>query len=551
MEVTNCTDINGVELNEVQFNVDGTVVGILDTLATSNLSYDCCVAQGYTFDPTDTKCYWADTCLTGGTYNIVLDPQGNTGAFFQVDDNQKPYCTLELKFKFLLKVECENLTESLRSLIETLKLEVSVEKVIYDENLPIPNNLEEISRVDLFNVTDIFTFFQDNTNTGILLDGDCDFVTNNLINDLAPNADVLNDFSLDSDWFEFSLIIDDIETLQTIFNERLKISIIGNELKNFGILIDDVQLNRVCDIPTPPAFLDEECPKFELKRIIDNKKSWVENEALITREFDLERRETEYDINHEKLSINTKEIDLALNPSQAIENDIVTTVVGNDCLLAPATGCTSGDTTHSCIDLRPLITTEVVNNNDLINQLIDVKNRKVLNGYPTLDLVYHRYLNSDEHCGLTTNSLTSDSIGLFLELIGTYWSDLIEQIVPATTIWGSSLTNSDSNSIASQGVNKFVYRTGSLFYCTSGPSYPVPSPTSGDESASVLVEDVTDGADDNLTQLCTGVSVRQINSGSEFIGTVIIIGEGEGPTSGDTISITETITDDCNKFETC
>jgi len=185
-------------------------------------------------------------------------------------------------------------------------------------------------------------------------------------------------------------------------------------------------------------------------------------DVLYMREFDLERRITTYNINHENLSINTKEVDLAINPAQAIENDVVNTVVNNDCILGPLTGVT-GATSHEYIDLRPLITTEVINNDDLISMLIDVKNRKTINGYPTLDLVYYRYLNADVRCsGSTSNTLNSDSINQFIELIGTYWLDLLEQIVPATTIWGSSLTNSDSGVFngGGSGTNKFVYRKG-------------------------------------------------------------------------------------------
>ena len=555
MEVTNCTDINGVSLDTIQFNLDGTVVGLIDVNGTeteSNLSYDCCTAQGYLFDPNDTKCYWASTCLNGGTYNIVLDPEGNTGALFQVDEVEQGLCHLELSFKFLLRVDCDILTGySLKQLLETLKLTVSIEKVIFDESLIIPNNLEEVASQDLFNITDIFTFLSGNINTGILLNGNCTTTTNNFLNDLSPNEGIVNDYTLNSDWYEFSMIVDDPTILETIYNERLKVSINGNILTNFAILLDDIQLNRVCDVITPPAFLDEECPKFELKRVIDNKKSWVRNEITELREFDLSRRETSYSINHEQLSINTKEIDLAINPSQAIENSIVDTVITNECLLAPKSGCTSG--THECVDLRPLITTEIVDINDLVTQLIDVKNRKTISTYPTLDLLYYRYLNSQDYCG-TASGLNSESVNLFVDLLGTYWSDLIEQVVPATTIWGSSLVNGDN--AFSVGTNKFVYRKGTTFFCRAAPTYPVPSPVSGGTAnPSVLTEDITDNdaLGDNTSNIitCATISTSQLNFGSEFIGTINVTGDPDGPVSGDTIFITETIEDNCDKFEKC
>jgi hypothetical protein len=575
-----CTDVNGVSLNEFQYNTDGTVVGILSSGDETNLSYDCCTAEGWTFDPTDTKCYWADTCINGGNYHIVLDPAGNTGAYFQVDEDEKDYCSLELNFSFLLRVDCQKLIGDLKGFLEDIHLEVAIEKVIYDSSLPIPNNLEEIARKDLFNIDNIVTFLDGNVNTGILMDDNgttvvgppptkgvektdtppprtCEAITNEFLDDMAPNANVVNDFSLDSDWFEFNLTVDNPAVLQTIFNERIKVSIIGNTLTNFAILLDDVQLNKVCRVPNPPPFLDVDCPSFDLKRIIDNKKSWVQNLSYITREFDLDRRETKYDINHEKLSINTKEIDLALNPAQAIENDVVTSIVGNECLLAPQTGCTGPVTTHNCVDLRPFITTEIVDNDDLINMLIDVKNRKTLSGYPTLQLMYHRYLNSQEHCGVGTNALDIDSVNAFLDLIGYYWSDLIEQVVPATTIWGSTVTSGEGGNGSSSifGSNKFVYRKGTSFFCTESTYYPVPSPVNGVEKVGVLSEDITDRSNQKLSTpvptRCESISVKQQNYGSEFLGTITQTPDHKPSPTGSTISITETITDECDLIEEC
>ena len=575
--IPTCENINGVSINEVQFNIDGTVVGLIgisEPPTETNLSYDCCTANGWTFDPTNTKCYWADTCINGGDYNIVLDPVGNTGAYFQVDEDEEDYCSLELKFKFLLRVDCQKLIGTLKSFLENIHLEVSIEKVIYDETLPIPNNLEEVARVDLFNIggtstrttdtSNIVAFLDGNTNTGILLNdissspssqlpptgSNCDEYTPTGINldgyvewewsggyqkdpTVVPSVECCTQYGFDIDpsniyisggrcvestttsrsfingakktdttppktceqitnQFLADLTIENPSILQTIFNERLKVSIIGNTLTNFAILLDRVELNKVCKIPLPPPFFDIDCPSFDLKRIIDNKKSWVENLSTTTRIFDLERRITNYSINHEKLSINTKEIDLALNPAQAIENDVIIKIVGNECLLAPATGCTSGDT-HDCVDLRPLITTEIVDNDDLLNMLIDVKNRKTLSAYPTLALMYYRYLNSVDHCGVTPNGLDVESVSDFADLIGYYWSDLIEQVVPATTIWGSSVTSNDGSAGSGSifGSNKFVYRKGTTFFCTGAPNYPVPSPVRVDEELSVFIQDIT------------------------------------------------------------
>jgi hypothetical protein len=547
--VTNCTDINDVSLDTIQFNTDGTVLGVLviDGIeTTTNLSYDCCTANGYTFDPTDTKCYWSDSCLVGGAYQIILDPEGNTGALFQVDENQD-VCHLEVEFDYLIRFDCDLLSQPLKDTIESLKLQLSIQKVIYDESLPIPDNLVEVQTEDLFNVTNAGEFFSGNTNTGILLSGDCDSTIVNLITDLGVYGDTITDISLSSNWVRHTMIIDDPEILESIYNERLKVVIKGTNLTDFAILIDNIELNRVCDTDDPPLFLDEECPKFELKRVIDNKKSWVKNTTTELREFDLSRRDTSYSINHEKLSINTKEIDLLINPSQAIENDILDFVTTNTCLLDPATGCTATTVTeHSCVDISELITTPVsglTNTSDLLNELIDVKSRKTISSYPTIELLLHRYNNSQEHCGVISNALDSESVNTFVNLIGNFWTELIEQVVPATTIWGSSFSHGDNDF----GRNKFVYRKSSLLLCNDiDNQYPSPISGASVNTIEVITSDVTSPT---AKQVCEVAYIRQANDGSEFIGTVITT---DGPTTtGNTISITETITDDCGKYETC
>ena len=100
------------------------------------------------------------------------------------------------------------------------------------------------------------------------------------------------------------------------------------------------------------------------------------------------------------------------------------------------------------------------------------------------------------------------------------------------------------------GTNKFVYRKGTTFFCKTAPIYPVPNPvTGGTANPSVTTEDITDN-NTSIATTCAIISTRQLNYGSEFIGTITIIGD-ETPISGDTISITEIIEDNCDKFEKC
>jgi|AntRauTorcE11897_2_1112592.scaffolds.fasta_scaffold00071_46 hypothetical protein len=585
MEVNNCTDINGVGLNEVTFNVDGTVVGILED-GESNLSYQCCVDNGWTFDPTDTKCYWSPSCIDGGSYNVILNPESDTGAIFQLDEGEEERCVLELNFDWLLKFECsrisnntnDNRTLTLSELLEDIELTVKIEKVITNNSLPIPNTTENVISKTLFATDDVSEFFNGNERTGILLEGagsrECTSVRQTFIDELGSNID---ENSINSEWAKFNLVIDDLSLINDIRDERVKISIEGNSLRNFSLLIDNVKLDKVCDsiAPPPPRFVDGDCPTFEITRVIDNKKSWVRNNELINRNFDLDRRKTNYRINNERLSINTKEVDIAINPSQAVNDNIFSVITENPCLLSASTECESNlKNVHQCVDISNLITvplTEITNDSELFNMLIDAKNRKTISGYPTLELINYRYNNSVEHCGVSTESLDGDSLDEFVKLIGDYWIDLIEQVVPATTIWGSSIYS--DNALLSSGNNKFKYRKYSTFTCNTRPSFKAPSPVSGvsynyggsvvnELPIDVNVEDITNinpnstgeptfGAVEDNSYDCTGLTLIQTNNGSEFIGTVTTIGGDEDTVSGSTISITETITDECDKYEDC
>ena len=235
-----------------------------------------------------------------------------------------------------------------------------------------------------------------------------------------------------------------------------------------------------------------------------------------------------------------------------MESDVLVFTKDNPCILEPETGCTSGVTvtTHECVDMAELMSTpveEIVDGVDLLNQLIDVKTRKTLRGYPLVELLYHRYVNSQEHCGVKSNALSTESVEVFVDLVASFWTEIIEQVVPATTIWGSSLQH--SNSVF--GSDKYAYKRSTLNLCTP-LNFEAPSPTSGiNNNVDVITVDVTDDMQLNTPKECSGAYIIQTNDGSEFLGTVTIVGPDGGNTTGSTITINETITDDCNKFETC
>ena len=213
---------------------------------------------------------------------------------------------------------------------------------------------------------------------------------------------------------------------------------------------------------------------------------------------------------------------------------------------------------NSCGDLgvntQELLTTEVNTittikefSNTLCSELIDVKSRKTISGYPTLKVLHNRYKN-----GFQSNPQSSafdyNKMDDFVSLVDNYWVDLIEQVVPSTTIWGSTIKY--SNTIFDK--DKFKYKRYSLITCRTHNNIQYPSPISGYTSdVEVIISDLSVpiyvGAEclapDSDITICSGVTIQQVNNGSEFIGSVNIIGNESNPTNttgDDPIIIVET-----------
>ena len=100
----------------------------------------------------------------------------------------------------------------------------------------------------------------------------------------------------------------------------------------------------------------------------------------------------------------------------------------------------------------------------VLSNLIDVKSRQVISDYPLLRLFYNQYLNANG-CGTDiTNRLDYNTTFEVMDLIGDYWTDIIEQVVPATTIWDGCQNSGKvyRNTIFDQ--NKFPYKRYVLNY---------------------------------------------------------------------------------------
>jgi hypothetical protein len=102
--------------------------------------------------------------------------------------------------------------------------------------------------------------------------------------------------------------------------------------------------------------------------------------------------------------------------------------------------------------------------------MINVRNRWYTtdgksSGYPTLQLVYWNYLQSLQNAGLDISHYTYQKMIDYTIGIGDYWTNLVEQTIPSTTIWNGGIKY--ENSIFHR--QKYVYRRqrGCLFVAVS------------------------------------------------------------------------------------
>ena len=522
-----------------------------------------------------------------------------------------------------------------------------------------------------------------------------------------------------SQWLNYSTVISDPTIINLIKNKKIKISFkIKFSCVDFCLLLDNIVLDKSCKSVDRNDIIISQNPGFDLKRVIDNKKSWIDTTTPTNREFLVSKsngtnpiRQTDYNLNDERLVINSKEIDLDISVASAIETDVWCFLNDNPCLLS---GCTdyvlsisdpfddtdiiyplpteqnylidfcgptlldlyeyplnlidgqleklrcgkilkvekeiinplfrsfhlfteewdgslgyyvmlrqydiSGsvistsidketylfETLECCEALNPVLTIynsgvtddnqfsvywdsncqncKVLNSNCgetkidfnalvtqpisgattigqfenlILSELIDVKNRQTISSYPTLRAVYDRYLNSSDYCGTVSSAFDYQNMDKFAGLVGNYWIDLIEQVVPSTTIWGS--VKIYTNTIFDE--QKFKYKSYSTLLCKNPfNGQKVSSPINGvsgqcqvvnvvykdllskvktDNSFTtnlagerVMIPSESDQAVTSsfdledypttkpITNTCDSLCIAQMNSGSEFISYI-------------------------------
>ena len=201
---------------------------------------------------------------------------------------------------------------------------------------------------------------------------------------------------------------------------------------------------------------------FKLRKIVDNKKSWLEEDNKIRVAEDGDYNAYYYTDN-EKLVLNVKNVDLFLNPAQGLVYDVWDESRTYDYPI-PETGLTvnypvPGGVDWTYVNPEPKKKTFFEFTQTFWQNMINVRNRQYITdgktgGYPTLQSIWWKYIQSEQTVGIPNNKYTYQKLIDYVNGIGPYWMKLVEQMVPATTIWNTGVRM--ENSIFQR--QKFVYR---------------------------------------------------------------------------------------------
>jgi hypothetical protein len=201
---------------------------------------------------------------------------------------------------------------------------------------------------------------------------------------------------------------------------------------------------------------------FKLRKTIDNLKTWLsdDNKLRISKNADYNAYYYVYD---EKLVLNVKNVDLFLNPAQGLVYDVWDQSKKYDYPI-PESGITlnypiPGGIDDTIANPEPKKKTFFEFYQTFWETMINTRNRQYISdgktgGYPTLQSVWWKYIESEQTVGLPNNKYTYQKLIDYINGIGPYWMKLVEQMIPATTIWNSG--TKFENSVFNK--QKFVYR---------------------------------------------------------------------------------------------
>ena len=201
---------------------------------------------------------------------------------------------------------------------------------------------------------------------------------------------------------------------------------------------------------------------YRLQKIADNKKSWYDNQGILRQSFD-GGFDAYYTASEDCLVLNVKNVDIFMNPAQGLVYDVWSMsrqynfpIPEQGLNYVPPTPCNisnpypkRGGIDWTEIVPKPKQKTFFEFAQTFWHNMINVRNRQFITdgktgGYPTLQSIYWKYLESQKLAGIQNDNFTYQTMIDYVNGLGNYWINLIEQMIPATTIWttGVKLENS-------------------------------------------------------------------------------------------------------------
>ena len=211
---------------------------------------------------------------------------------------------------------------------------------------------------------------------------------------------------------------------------------------------------------------------YKLRNVQDNKKSWVDTDPFLRVSSD-GGFTAYYSVGEECLTLNVKNVDIMMNPAQGLVYDVWTMsrqynypIPEQGLFYTPPSPCQTynpypklGGVDWTTIVPKPKQKTFFEFAQTFWRNMINTRNRQFITdgktgGYPTLQSIYWKYLESLTQAGIPNDNFTYKTMIDFVNGMGDYWIQLIEQMVPATTIWNTGVRL--ENSIFHR--QKFVWR---------------------------------------------------------------------------------------------
>ena len=201
---------------------------------------------------------------------------------------------------------------------------------------------------------------------------------------------------------------------------------------------------------------------YTLRKIADNKKSWIDSQQILRSSFD-GNMNSYYVAEEECLVLNVKNVDIFMNPAQGLVYDVWSMsrqynfpIPEQGLNYVPPSPCNvpnpypkRGGVDWTEIVPKPKQKSFFEFAQTFWHNMINVRNRQFITdgktgGYPTLQSIYWKYLESQQLIGVKNDNFTYQTMIDYVNGLGSYWIRLIEQMIPATTIWttGMKLENS-------------------------------------------------------------------------------------------------------------